>query len=431
MSLVDATARQPGRSTSKGSIQTLPIEILIIILRQATEVPRAHDTSYHDPLETLHLVHPLRPAGPYTRDHSKTMEVKLTLTRVCRLWNRISTPYLYETIVIFTPRRLSLISRSLTASTQTWRELGSYLRRFDIHCRNPQLSENTLCETLQRAVNLVIFNVLDAQTSSLSWARVLTYVPRTSLRALICTPPLSSLDVHEMITTFPSLEILCVNNLRRDCSSAEIPCTGKATDLPYSSLLHTIGIRRIGSGPQPDSIPFSVETLLKNSTSLRHLSLMGRKGADLALPNVRSASMLFSIDSPLAANISARYHQLTELSVSCFYGGIGSFENLPCLERLGLYGPLRRCRKPVRQVGIFIDPTPSNKAPGSLKVVRIMEASGKGAIRGTGWLWSTHPRVYEEERNYWGGVITRCAAAGFEVQDWDGTPFEHGLTPLA
>jgi len=110
----------------------LPPEIWILILRHATDIPGAFDTSYICAWDVPLRERPISAVGgPATPQHRLLLlPTKLALLRVCKFWNRIATPYLYEFVSV---RNLRQVENFLHAMGRDWaKRVRHYIRRLDI-----------------------------------------------------------------------------------------------------------------------------------------------------------------------------------------------------------------------------------------------------------------------------------------------------------
>ncbi|KAG5635961.1 hypothetical protein H0H81_009559 [Sphagnurus paluster] len=104
----------------------LPIELVSCLIREATDVPEAFDTSqeldYRQREHILELV-------------QESMSIKTTLSLVSKAFHKICDPFLYEIIVIYrfkyVPHLLKLLRHGQHRSGSKTR--GSYCRRLDIY----------------------------------------------------------------------------------------------------------------------------------------------------------------------------------------------------------------------------------------------------------------------------------------------------------
>lgn len=170
--------------------EVLPTELWITILRDATELPRAHDTSYHDPIESQHLIHPLKPSGPFFGDHSESFQTKRSAVQVCRLWNIIATPHLYETIQLHNAVQVYLLSRTAapeSVSSPSARKLMEYVIRLDLRMESQNVVQVELRRILEMCTNLKIFHLkpIGGRLAPYNWLDLFPTTPRQSLKAII------------------------------------------------------------------------------------------------------------------------------------------------------------------------------------------------------------------------------------------------------
>jgi hypothetical protein len=110
--------------------QTLPSELWTLTLGLCTFVPGVFDTSYLPPLSD-------EPRSWSTiRASIDMLKTKTSLALVCRAWNTLMTPFLFEHIILFLPTRIEpladLLSRKHGSGARGPSGAGYYVKRIDL-----------------------------------------------------------------------------------------------------------------------------------------------------------------------------------------------------------------------------------------------------------------------------------------------------------
>ena len=100
------------QDSSHSELPQFPPEIWITILRRATLVPFALSTDLRDD-----FAYPPPPTKQnIQQDLLLSLQNKNNLTKVCKLWNTLATPYLYECAAVPTFQSFALLGRTLVLS---------------------------------------------------------------------------------------------------------------------------------------------------------------------------------------------------------------------------------------------------------------------------------------------------------------------------
>lgn len=410
----EISAEHPG-------LVNLPYELWDSIFCYATEVPGAHDTSFHDPFLSHHLLHPLHPSGPFVGDHSMSMITKRSLVQVCRLWRSIATRHLYETIVLRTEEDVRLLTRSLERD-EVEDPLGRFIVRLDIDSWSTNLEVTYI---LDRAVNLKIFNVIshpafDTNGGGIYWPSLFHCTEQPTLRAFII--PLLSSEPHpakscfsDFLCKFPRLDIL--NGLRFSSTPFE-PDTN-----PPHMTFHTFGARlnhiHVDAARNNDGI---WQDGYVRAPPLRHF-LVNVSNPPLVVPGVENMSYTAFLTPYLREIYSSHYSHLTQITIDtvCYPHP----PVLPNLERAMITNSEGRHQR-LKLVINLIQQISRNTNKAEL-VVRIMEGHGLGRYRGIDWLWTDYG-VYNEklaarqtrERERWNKFLSSMEQNRVRVEDYNG-----------
>lgn len=402
--------------------EVLPTELWITILRDATELPRAHDTSYHDPIESQHLIHPLKPSGPFLGDHSESFQTKRSAVQVCRLWNIIATPHLYETIQLHNAVQVYLLSRTAapeSASSPSARKLMEYVIRLDLRIESQNVVQVELRRILEMCTNLKIFHLkpLGGRLAPYDWLDLFPSEPRQSLKAIITPFPTPRKrpkynDITGVISRFTNLDILI------GCRLSDVPVSPEKDN--SSSSVHTIGPLMLRTSP-PSPLP-SNESLGLRLPVLRHLVIDELESMLVAVPAVIHVTLPLLFSPRKILLLAEAYNHLTQLTVVC-HSRISSTA-FPQLERLALSNNERDSGQ-MYYVLRLIDELIEGGGHSRLKVVRILEGDGERSP-GVTWMWSesTSRLAQQREQDEWRFAMDKYALRGVRVEDYNSVPFE-------
>ncbi|TFY56243.1 hypothetical protein EVG20_g9003 [Dentipellis fragilis] len=150
------------QETLHSKIQHTPPEVWLSIFKQATFVPHAFDTDASDPFHVL--------GTPITFDPStqvilqSALATKWSLVLVCKSWNDLATPLLYQAVAVRSDRGLQSLRDTLTKRTQRISPTGSFtsalrVQRLDLFRWSPSPNTTTdiLIDVFQHLPDLEIF----------------------------------------------------------------------------------------------------------------------------------------------------------------------------------------------------------------------------------------------------------------------------------
>jgi len=143
----------------------LPIEVWLLILQLATEVPFAFLPRIESPFDL-----PTRPTHKeMTEQLSRSLITKRYIVLVCKVWNEIATPLLYSTVLLRSERGVSAARNTFRDSAQRNASvrLGHYVKRIDLSMRDSsthhlslELAEREkIADILRLLPNLTIFTM--------------------------------------------------------------------------------------------------------------------------------------------------------------------------------------------------------------------------------------------------------------------------------
>ncbi|KII95224.1 hypothetical protein PLICRDRAFT_693472 [Plicaturopsis crispa FD-325 SS-3] len=172
-------------------VPSLPPELWLSIIDFATYVPEIMEPDIYDYADAGLRKQRLR------RLLKTSLVTKRSIVRVCRFWNHIGTPYLYEALYIRLERMLPLLSDTLTLSDRlslnpgSASSLGSQTKRLDIGLHDTYTLSPTELDTLgdiiRRLPNLTIVNVCIPESGILAFkmpAVIVDSVRETCSRSL-------------------------------------------------------------------------------------------------------------------------------------------------------------------------------------------------------------------------------------------------------
>ncbi|KAI0061994.1 hypothetical protein BV25DRAFT_1825856 [Artomyces pyxidatus] len=212
-------------------LPTLPPEIWLRILEAATHVPGLLDVDVEDPFDSPH------PSGGTlldTRDEMKALRASLVtkrhVVRVCKQWNTLATPLLYESIFVGRNSPNVLPGTLCSPREGVAHSPGWYTRRLDLSGHASASTLALLPEIIAHLPQLRIFRVLPSRAFHADYRPVL---PDPVVRALAGTPSLQMLkwDKSDHLMLWPSLletlleacpalrALVGVNALGADCTS--------------------------------------------------------------------------------------------------------------------------------------------------------------------------------------------------------------------
>ena len=166
----------------------LPPELWREILREATDSSQLFDTDnlffeFSGPCMRRDLECLKKSLVPAQSSHSlnfssrSTQITKRYVVRVCKQWNALATPFLYESLPISGNKSLSILSSTLLASRrhvlqafgngeENEKPLGWWTRRLDIYCSDywdlfASDAEEYICSAIRCLPNLTTLNVLE------------------------------------------------------------------------------------------------------------------------------------------------------------------------------------------------------------------------------------------------------------------------------
>ena len=109
----------------------LPMEVWLLIIQLATEVPFAFLPRIESPFDL-----PPRPTHKeMTAELSRSLITKRYVVLVCKAWNEIATPLLYSAVLLRSGRGVSATWNTFCDSGRSAR-LGHYVKRIDLSMRD-------------------------------------------------------------------------------------------------------------------------------------------------------------------------------------------------------------------------------------------------------------------------------------------------------
>ena len=141
----------------------LPMEVWLLIFQLATEVPFAFLPKVESPFDL-----PPRPTHKQmTAELSRSLLTKRYVALVCKAWNEVATPLLYNAVLLRSVRGVRAAWDTFCDSEETTR-FGHYVKRIDLsmrdsrthHTLTPQLIErDQIAGILRQLPNLSIFTM--------------------------------------------------------------------------------------------------------------------------------------------------------------------------------------------------------------------------------------------------------------------------------
>ncbi|TFY53633.1 hypothetical protein EVG20_g10025 [Dentipellis fragilis] len=194
------------------AFQRSPPEIWLSIFEQATFVPHAFDTGPSDPFDV--------PGTPIAIDPStqvmlqSVLPTKWSLTLVCRYWNDLATPLLYQAVVIRDDHSLQSLRDTLTKRNKRMSPAGSptdglRVRRLDFFQWSPS-SADILVDVFQHLPDLEIYIHPHNSPKAKSCVQALIANCAPSLRKCILSPQssLSLSEYEQFITRCPNISYI-------------------------------------------------------------------------------------------------------------------------------------------------------------------------------------------------------------------------------
>ncbi|TFY52518.1 hypothetical protein EVG20_g10517 [Dentipellis fragilis] len=143
-------------------VQRTPPEIWLSIFEQATFVPHAFDTDASDPFDVLGTPIAFDPSTQVMLQ--SVLATKWSLALVCRYWNNLATPLLYQAVAVRNDRGLRSLRDTLKKWTERISPTGSFrcalrVRRLDFFrwSPSPDTTTDILIDVFQHLPDLEIF----------------------------------------------------------------------------------------------------------------------------------------------------------------------------------------------------------------------------------------------------------------------------------
>ena len=387
----------------------LPMEVWLLIIQLATEVPFAFLPRIESPFDL-----PPRPTHKeMTAELSRSLITKRYVVLVCKAWNEIATPLLYSAVLLRSGRGVSAAWNTFCDSGRSAR-LGHYVKRIDLSMRDSRTHHMSLEQVAERD------RIADI---------------------LRCLPNLSIFTMHTRVRGGDST---CIAEALADTSATTlqtIEWTGRHT-FGHMCLSGSSWTRLISSCPNLKSLDgpacriFSTE--LHSAAQLSHLSVThDDRGVEYIYipPEPPSPSHLrYNSTNWEVAHPSTRAYCLQAISLDVHFRDQETLQKLlaqcPKLSQLIL-----RCSAwyalpsgltldpSITHLGLFVE----QKQP---KLSFMIE--GLGAFL-SGWvvpgvktlrLMSRHPLLEGEnlEKKKIRGALQKIRAAGFVLENWEGRP---------
>lgn len=346
---------------------SLPAEIWYRIVRLATEIPAALDTTYQSPIDRPWPLSDYHRTVSFKHIHSSAFETKRRVVAISRIWNVLATRFLYETIFIKGDKDVILLARTLNDHP----EYSRYITRLEFPSTNMSNSSEvraSLRYILSRTNNLTVLSAANhTWTLGIEWPSDLhgdCWWP--ALRCLTWgTMTILSPDTPWVLRMAPNLEVLTLQH-----SGFGFADPYRPVDLPK---LHTL-IFRDSSYP----VPLGFRT-----PKLTHLWTQ-RPTPQLNYPSLRA----------LTVSASGREWEVTHLNLACeellLERTTFPFQGPNALRRIGIaFETLAMLRKQMHSlVSSVVSYT-------SLETIRLHPAAVRGAPPAIVW-----SEVHRSRRNW-------------------------------
>ncbi len=234
------------------SAHILPPEVWLRIHRWATFVPNAFDKDVPDPFSY---------PPPLSQDEiqdqmRRSLKTKRSLVLVCKLWNELSTRFLYEAVYVGLTKTVLILACLLVvdlndeATNRTKRAMKLWTRRLDYAIRNPAKKES---RTLGYA--LVLRNFMP---------KLEFFVARkTDMQNLLAQKQLFTFFAHGVtsLTTFDSTHTIFDGEGSRSLYKTSTKLTDDDWDTKYNTnfwsfMLYGMGaLRRLNIVPNMTALP--------------------------------------------------------------------------------------------------------------------------------------------------------------------------------
>ena len=387
----------------------LPMEVWLLIIQLATEVPFAFLPRIESPFDL-----PPRPTHKeMTAELSRSLITKRYVVLVCKAWNEIATPLLYSAVLLRSGRGVSATWNTFCDSGRSAR-LGHYVKRIDLSMRDSRTHHMSLEQVAERD------RIADI---------------------LRCLPNLSIFTMHTRVRGGDST---CIAEALADTSTTTlqtIEWTGRHT-FGHMCLSGSSWTRLISSCPNLKSLDgpacriFSTE--LHSAAQLSHLSVThDDRGVEYIYipPEPPSPSHLrYNSANWEVAHPSTRAYCLQAISLDVHFRDQDNLQKL-LAQCPGLSQLILRCSAwyalpsgltldpSITYLGLFVEqkqPKLSFMIEGLGAFLSSWVVPGVKTLR----LMSRHPLLEGEnlEKKKIRGALQKIRAVGFVLENWEGRP---------